>query len=242
MQVHPSPAAHGAAWPAIAIPSAALVVMIVVGVLFDLVDWTVMAFGAASIIVAFTRRRNAVFADDLGLLIRDRGGLRRSYAWNEIERMGWVDAGMWGSSLSVYPRGGPYDVPGPNASINWGASGGPGVGTSRTRCPRCSKPTASRHCSTADPISCARSSGLPHRELACRTRNALVAPSNLPGVPSVAAECRDCDSHRDEQCGGALPGTLEPRSVVAERRLTSCHEPEAHPRPLPAAWPGEMFR
>ncbi|NYH42122.1 hypothetical protein HNR22_001849 [Micromonospora jinlongensis] len=108
------------AWPAIAIPSAALVVMIVVGVLFEVVNWTALMFGVASIILAFTRWRNAVFADDLGLLVRDRGGLRRSYAWDEIERMGWVDAGMWGSSLSVYPRGGPYDVPGPNASINVG--------------------------------------------------------------------------------------------------------------------------
>ncbi|KAB1915567.1 hypothetical protein F8280_31565 [Micromonospora noduli] len=84
-------------WPAIAIPGVILVVMIVVKVVFDLLNWTVLAFGAASIIVAATRLRNAVFADDLGLLVRDRSGLRRSYAWDEIERMGWDDAGMmWG--------------------------------------------------------------------------------------------------------------------------------------------------
>ncbi|WP_328653030.1 hypothetical protein OG598_03810 [Micromonospora sp. NBC_00330] len=115
------------AWPAIAIPGVILAVMIVVEVVFDLLNWTVLAFGAASIIVAVARLRNAVFADDLGLLIRDRSGLRRSYAWDEIERMGWVDAGlMWGSSLAVYPRGGPYDVPGPNASTNVGRIWRPG--------------------------------------------------------------------------------------------------------------------
>ncbi|MFE9190995.1 hypothetical protein ACFYL6_15405 [Micromonospora sp. NPDC007208] len=114
-------------WPAIAIPAVILVVMIVVRVLFDLVNWIVVAFGAASTIVAITHLRNAVFADDLGLLVRDRSGLRRSYAWEEIERMGWVDAGMmWGNSLAVYPRGGPYDVPGPNASINVGRIWRPG--------------------------------------------------------------------------------------------------------------------
>ncbi|WP_112726859.1 hypothetical protein [Micromonospora noduli] len=114
-------------WPAIAIPGVILVVMIVVKVVFDLLNWTVLAFGAASIIVAATRLRNAVFADDLGLLVRDRSGLRRSYAWDEIERMGWDDAGMmWGSSLAVYPRGSPYDVPGPNASINVGRIWHPG--------------------------------------------------------------------------------------------------------------------
>ncbi|WP_430496156.1 hypothetical protein ACQRWP_17565 [Micromonospora trifolii] len=115
------------AWPAIAIPGVTMIVMIVVGVLFDLLNLTILAFGAASIIIAVTRLRNAVFADDLGILVRDRRGLRRSYAWNEIERMGWVDAGMmWGSSLAVYPRGGPYDVPGPNASINVGRIWRPG--------------------------------------------------------------------------------------------------------------------
>lgn len=114
------------AWPAIAIPGAIMAAMIVVGVLFDLINWTVMAFGVASIVLAFTRWRNGVFADDLGLLVRDRSGLHRSYAWAEIERMGWVDMGMWGSSLSVFPRGGPYDVPGPNSSINVGRIWRPG--------------------------------------------------------------------------------------------------------------------
>ncbi|MEU7973530.1 hypothetical protein AB0B48_15995 [Micromonospora sp. NPDC049089] len=113
-------------WPGIAIPGVILLVMIVVGALFDLFSWTALVFGAGWIIIAVQRSRNAVFADDLGLLVRDRKGLQRSYAWDEIERMGWVDLGMWGASLAVNPRGGPYDVPGPNASINVGHIWRPG--------------------------------------------------------------------------------------------------------------------
>ncbi|MEU4470988.1 hypothetical protein [Micromonospora sp. NPDC023888] len=104
-------------WPAVAVPVAIMVGVIVVAVLLDWVSWGALVLGAASIVLAFVHRRNAVLADDTGVLVRDRGGLRRSYAWREIERMGWQDSGMWGSSLVVYPRGRPYDVPGPNASV-----------------------------------------------------------------------------------------------------------------------------
>ncbi|MET8042404.1 hypothetical protein ABZU25_16265 [Micromonospora sp. NPDC005215] len=105
-------------WPAVAVPVAVVIGLIVGAVLFDWVGWGGLVLSAGSIVLAFVHWRNAVLADDTGLLVRDRGGLRRSYAWSEIERMGWQDAGMWGSSLVVYPRGGPYDVPGPNASVN----------------------------------------------------------------------------------------------------------------------------
>ncbi|MEU7755076.1 hypothetical protein [Micromonospora sp. NPDC049171] len=112
------------AWPTIAIPGAFVGTLVLVGVLFDRVSWAGLLLGTASIVLAFTRWRNAVLADDIGLLVRGRAGLRRSYAWADIERMGWVDAGMWrgmwGSTLTVYPRGGPYDVPGPNSSVNVG--------------------------------------------------------------------------------------------------------------------------
>ncbi|MFG2050370.1 hypothetical protein ACGFIW_23415 [Micromonospora sp. NPDC048935] len=108
------------AWPTIAIPGAFVVALILVGVLFDRVSWAGVLLGTASIILAFTSSRNAVLADDIGLLVRQRAGLRRSYAWADIERMGWVDAGMWGSTLTVFPHGGPYDVPGPNSSVDVG--------------------------------------------------------------------------------------------------------------------------
>ncbi|MFF0154886.1 hypothetical protein [Micromonospora sp. NPDC005203] len=104
-------------WPAVAVPVAIVVGLIVSAVLLDWVSWFGMVLGAASIVLAFVHWRNAVLADDTGLLLRDRGGLRRSYPWSEIERMGWQDGSMWGSSLVVFPRGGPYDVPGPNAPV-----------------------------------------------------------------------------------------------------------------------------
>ena len=107
-------------WPAIAIPGAAAIAMIIVAVVLRYVSWYAMGAVAASLIVALTRRRNAVLGDDIGLLIRARGRLSRSYAWSQIERIGWRDAGIWGSTLQVYPRGGPYDVPGPNSSTDVG--------------------------------------------------------------------------------------------------------------------------
>jgi hypothetical protein len=82
--------------------------------------WYAVIAVAASTIVAVVRRRNAVLADDVGLLIRARAGLCRSYGWDEIERMGWRDAGIWGSTLELCPRGGPYNMPGPNSSIDVG--------------------------------------------------------------------------------------------------------------------------
>ncbi len=107
-------------WPAIAIPAATTVAMIIVWFVFQFVSWYAVTLLVASIVLALTRWRNAVLADETGLLLRDRGGLRRSYAWSEIERIGWVDLGMWGSALAVYPRGGPYDVPGPNSPTRVG--------------------------------------------------------------------------------------------------------------------------
>jgi hypothetical protein len=105
-------------WPAIVIPAAAAIALIIVAVVFRRASWIAMLAVAASLVLAVRHRRNAVLADDVGLLVRGRGGLRRSYAWNEIERMGWQDGSIWGSTLQVFPRGGPYDVPGPNSPID----------------------------------------------------------------------------------------------------------------------------
>jgi hypothetical protein len=105
-------------WPAVAIPAVAAAALALVAVIFRWAFWYGLAAVAASLVLAVTGRRNAVLADQDGLLIRGRGGVRRSYAWTEIERMGWRDSGIWGSTLVVHPRGGPYDVPGPNAPVN----------------------------------------------------------------------------------------------------------------------------
>ena len=107
-------------WPAIAIPAVSAIVMIIVAVAAHYVSWYLVGAVAASGVIAVTRRNNTVLSDDRGLLIGKRRGWCRSYAWSEIERMGWRDAGIWGSTLQVYPRGGPYDVPGPNSPIDVG--------------------------------------------------------------------------------------------------------------------------
>jgi hypothetical protein len=105
-------------WPAVAVPGV-LAIVILAGASFShQISWYAVAAVGASLILAYTRRQNAVLADDVGLLLRGPGGLTRSYAWTEIERMGWVDAGIWGSKLELNPRGGPYDVPGPNSATD----------------------------------------------------------------------------------------------------------------------------
>jgi hypothetical protein len=108
-------------WPAIAAPAAGAVILAVGAVVFHFVLWYPIAATAASLIVAVAHPRNAVLGDDIGLIIRARAGsLSRSLPWTDIERMGWQDSGMWGSTLRVYPHGGPYDVPGPNSPITVG--------------------------------------------------------------------------------------------------------------------------
>lgn len=113
-------------WPAIAIPGAVALTMIVVAVASGYVSFYLAIAVAVSLLIAVLRRGDAVLGDDVGLLVRTRTGLRRSYAWGEIERMGWVPTGMWGTMLQIYPRGGPYDVPGPNSSIDVARIWGPG--------------------------------------------------------------------------------------------------------------------
>ncbi|MGK5681432.1 hypothetical protein [Actinoplanes sp. URMC 104] len=108
---------HSRLWPAIAVPGAAAVVLAIISVALRAFPLLPIGLVAAALMLALVRRRNAVLADDLGLLVRTRAGTTRSYAWTEIDRMGWHDNGLLGSVLEIYPRGGPYDVPGPNSSV-----------------------------------------------------------------------------------------------------------------------------
>ena len=104
-------------WPAVAVPGVAAVILVAVAAYFRFVSGLAVGAVGASLVVAVLWRRNAVLADDVGLLIRGRRGTRRSYAWSEIDRMGWLDTGLWGSVLELHPKGGPYDVPGPNSPV-----------------------------------------------------------------------------------------------------------------------------
>ena len=114
-------------WRGVAVPVTVIVVLAVLAVAYDWVpSWYPMVLSGAVLLLAVARRHTAVFADDVGLLIRRRQQWHRSYAWTDIERIGWRDAGQWGTTLTVFPRGGPYDVPGPNASVDvarlWGGT------------------------------------------------------------------------------------------------------------------------
>ncbi|MCY1144288.1 hypothetical protein OWR29_40375 [Actinoplanes sp. Pm04-4] len=113
-------------WPAVAIPGVAAAALIVVAVALRYVPWYPLIVVGASLVVAVTRRGSAVLADDVGLLIRERRGTSRSYAWADIERMGWLPNSIGGAVLQVYPRGGPYDVPGPNSAAGVARIWGPG--------------------------------------------------------------------------------------------------------------------
>ena len=112
-------------WPGLLVPVAGVLVLVLVAVLAGWTPWYLFVAPGVALAIAVTQRRTAILADDAGLLVRDRHGLRRSYAWTGIERMGWRHMGSWGSALEVYPRGGPYDVPGPNASTDVGHIWGP---------------------------------------------------------------------------------------------------------------------
>jgi hypothetical protein len=65
--------------------------------------------------------RNAVLADDGGPIVVTRGRTERPYRWSELVAAEWEPGAFWrptgpgwGASLLVAPRGGPFDVPGPN--------------------------------------------------------------------------------------------------------------------------------
>jgi len=61
-------------------------------------------------------RDNEVLADDVGLLVRHRGRLVRSYRWDQIREAGLgYGSGMGWRGIIVFPDGGPNDVPGPNS-------------------------------------------------------------------------------------------------------------------------------
>jgi hypothetical protein len=113
-------------WPGLPVLLGVIAALTVPMVIFQFYPFWLLSLLTAALITAVIRRGYAVLADEAGLLIRRRQKLKRSYAWAEIDRMGWVDTGFWGSSLMVYPRGGPYDVPGPNAATRVGGVWRPG--------------------------------------------------------------------------------------------------------------------
>jgi hypothetical protein len=74
-------------------------------------------FAAIWLVSAIVFRRNAILADDVGLLVRHRGRLTRSYRWDQIREAGPGYGSFGWHGIAVFPDGGPYDVPGPNSPI-----------------------------------------------------------------------------------------------------------------------------
>lgn len=113
-------------WPGIlaVIPMVTVTIVMIVRARFAV--WSLMFFAVAALVLALARRGSAVLADEHGLLIRRHGRIERSYGWADIERMGWQDSSILGANLVVFPRGGPYDVPGPNSPTTVGGVWRPG--------------------------------------------------------------------------------------------------------------------
>ncbi len=107
-------------WPAAAIPAAALIAALPLALFLADIFWYAVIGFVAALAMAVFRRRNAILADDEGLLLREKGRVTRSWRWTEIDRIGWAAHGYWGARLVVHPSGGPYDVPGPNSPVRVG--------------------------------------------------------------------------------------------------------------------------
>ncbi|WP_319460903.1 hypothetical protein [Micromonospora sp. RTP1Z1] len=105
-------------WPAVLVPAAVLVLVVVVGLVM-LSSFPFVPFGIAlsTVILAVLLRNDALLADEAGLLVRRWGRVTRSYRWDEVRRAGIARPGFGQVALSVFPHGGPYDVPGPNSEV-----------------------------------------------------------------------------------------------------------------------------
>ncbi|MFC4145204.1 hypothetical protein ACFO0M_02945 [Micromonospora mangrovi] len=104
-------------WPAVLVPAGIAVLIAVVGIaLLRFFPYTPFGVALAVVIVGVVLRRDALLADETGLLVRRRGRVTRSYRWDEIRRAGLARPGFGQVALAVHPHGGPWDVPGPNSA------------------------------------------------------------------------------------------------------------------------------
>ncbi|MFI7216984.1 hypothetical protein [Micromonospora maritima] len=105
-------------WPAVLVPLGILAATIAVGVRLHTASvLTYSGLTAATVVAAWYQRDGALLADDLGLLVRHRGQVTRSYRWSEIREAGIARPGFARLALAVFPEGGPWDVPGPNNAV-----------------------------------------------------------------------------------------------------------------------------
>jgi hypothetical protein len=104
-------------WAAVLAPAAVLVGSIACGIWAQVFPGGFLPIIAAVLVVsALLFRGNEVLADDVGLLVRHRGRLVRSYRWDQIREAGLgYGGGVGWRGVTVVPDGSPYDVPGPNS-------------------------------------------------------------------------------------------------------------------------------
>jgi hypothetical protein len=106
------------AWPALLVPAGVAGLIALVGtVLLHSFPYPPFGVAVAVVVTALVLRRDALLADEDGLLVRRRGRVTRSYRWEEIRQAGLARPGFGQVALSVYPHGGPWDVPGPNNAV-----------------------------------------------------------------------------------------------------------------------------
>lgn len=105
-------------WPAVLIPAGVLVALVAAGVwLLPGFPYLPVGILAGVVVLAWFQRGDALLADETGLLLRHRGRVTRRYRWDEIHQAGLARPWFAQVALAVYPRGGPWDVPGPNSAV-----------------------------------------------------------------------------------------------------------------------------
>lgn len=105
-------------WPAVLVPAGILAVLVGTGVwLTPTFPYLPVGLLLSVVVLAWFQRGDALLADETGLLLRHRGRVTRPYRWEEIHQVGLVRPWFAQVALAVYPRGGPWDVPGPNSAV-----------------------------------------------------------------------------------------------------------------------------
>ncbi|WP_139128632.1 hypothetical protein [Micromonospora humi] len=105
-------------WPAVLVPLGLLTLIVVLSLRGGFASLIApLGMTAATVVSAWRHRDGALLADDIGLLVRHRGTVTRSYRWSEIHQAGIARPGFGRLALAVYPNGGRWDVPGPNNAV-----------------------------------------------------------------------------------------------------------------------------
>lgn len=104
-------------WPAVLVPAGVLAVLIAAGIWRGTFPGLPAGILLSVVVLACFQRGDALLADGTGLLLRHRGRVTRRYRWDEIHQVGLARPWFAQVTLAVFPKGGPWDVPGPNSAV-----------------------------------------------------------------------------------------------------------------------------